>query len=483
MSDEWRPGADGERSSGRGPGPVGESPVERLLREAMAARAARITTQDLRPADPPTGPRSHRRPAYLVGLPLMGLAAATVIGLLTVPADTLADRDGDAPAATMSGSPDPTRGPDPASPSAQPTDALGRPAGVPAAGSSRGSATASGPAVADGAGEGGPGEGGTRPGGGATAPPGGATAGAPPAAGSSAAAGQAVVRPSQDIEPSFEGLAGAEAIVGGKAVAFSVTWRNTTGRPYETVAPVVAVSSLADQVGPGTSVQGQLQREDADGTWTTVPLTEASGTYLASGDEAAFALAPGAARTVRYRLLPAINSAEGTLLIEGLALLPSLPQRTVAGSTTTALRLSRAPADAQKAPEIGTVISTTEAGTFTMTVRNPGAAPLASVIPTIMLSRSASSAAIVVRARYGSGAEGLRTLPVAPDATGRLVVDTTLLERLLRPFDSTSFTFSLSVPDDWRPDIGSFAVFVGAKGDGRNAAPDVIYPGYHLEGR
>ncbi|MFE6871613.1 hypothetical protein ACFVFS_34315 [Kitasatospora sp. NPDC057692] len=480
MSDEWRPGADGERS-GRRPGPVGESPVECLLREAMAARAARITGQDLRPADPPAGPRARRRPAYLVGLPLLGLAAATVIGLLTVPTDVLADRNDGAPAATTSRSPDPTGGPDPLSPSARPTDALGRPVGAPDTGSSRGSATAPGAASVTGPGEGGPGDGATRPDGRATAPPGGAAAGAPTAPGSSAADGRTVVRPSQDIEPSFEGLAGAEAIVGGKEVAFSVTWRNTTGRPYETVAPVVAVSSLADRTGPGTSVQGRLQREEADGTWTTVPLTEASGSYLASGDEAAFPLAPGAARTVRYRLLPAIDSAEGVLLIEGLALLPSLPQRTVAGSTTAALRLSRAPADAQKAPEFTIEPSPTE-GTFTMTVRNPGAAPLASVIPTMVLSGSEASAGITVRARYGSGDEGLRTLPVAPNGSGRLVVDTTLLERLLRPFDSTSFTFSLSVPYDWRPDSGSFAVVVGVEGDGRDAAPLVIHPGYHVGG-
>ncbi|MFE2178501.1 hypothetical protein, partial [Kitasatospora sp. NPDC059462] len=132
MNDERRPAADGEH--GGGPGPSGESPVERLLREAMAARVARITTQDLRPADPPSGPRTRRRPAYLVGLPLMGLAAATVIGLLSVPGDTLADKGDDTPAATMSSSADPSPGPDPLAPAEQSADPLGRPAGAPAPG-------------------------------------------------------------------------------------------------------------------------------------------------------------------------------------------------------------------------------------------------------------------------------------------------------------------------------------------------------------
>ncbi|WP_344335699.1 hypothetical protein, partial [Kitasatospora putterlickiae] len=125
MSDERRPAADGEHGGGR-PGPDGESPVERLLREALAARVAGVTSQSLRPAAPPRGPRSRRRPVHLVGLPLLGLVAAAVVGVLTVPTDTLADKNDDAPAATTSGSPSPTRGPD-VSPTARPPGEAGHP--------------------------------------------------------------------------------------------------------------------------------------------------------------------------------------------------------------------------------------------------------------------------------------------------------------------------------------------------------------------
>ncbi|MER6364796.1 hypothetical protein [Kitasatospora sp. NPDC001527] len=485
MSEERRPTSDG---AGRGTGPGGESPVERLLREAMAARAVRITAQDLRPADPPSGPRIRRRPAYLVSLPLMGLAAATVIGVLTVPGDTLADKGDDAPAATMSTSADPSRDPDPRSPTDGPTDVLGRPAGAPAQGASQGPDDASGtPAPGTSGSSGGQGPGSTRPGTGAASPQPDGTAAATRAAGDPPAGNGGVVRSPQGIELSFDGLAGREAMVGAGPVTFTVTWHNTTEITYGKVAPVVAVRSLADADGDGRSLRGRLQREDEGGAWTDVPLTEASGNYLASGDEAAFPLAPGASRTVRYRLDPSIDSGEGTLLIEALALTPATPQRLVEASVLTALRLSKAPAAARMAPEFTVKLleDFTEPGrraaTFTLTVRNPGAAPLASVFPTVLLSGTEAGSQIMVQAGYGT--EGRRSLPVTRNQAGRGVVDTSLLERLVRPHESTTFSFWLSVPEGWNSDPESFAAVVGATGDGQEAAPVVIYPSMAIAGR
>ncbi|MFF7453797.1 hypothetical protein [Kitasatospora sp. NPDC008115] len=492
MSDERRPTADGEHGDGR-PGPSGESPVERLLREAMAARVAGITSQNLRPAAPPRGPRSRRRPAYLVGLPLMGLVAATVIGVLTVPSDTLADKGDDAPAATMSGSPDPTLGTD-ASPTAQHPGEAGRPAGTPGEGLAPGAAgtdAAAAPGGAGGAGGAGGsgGAGDARPGGAGTAAPqqGGTAGGAPPGGEPSTAAGAGQDRPSQGIALSFDGLAGRDAIVGAGWVTFSVTWQNTTQQAYTTVAPVVSVRALTDPVGADRTVRAQLQRED-EGGWTEVPLTEASGAYLASGDAVAFALAPGASRTVRYRLDPWIDSAEGTLLIEALALLPSVPQRTEEASALTAVRLTSAPAAGRRAPEVTITAQPGAAGTagrdqvpFTMNVRNPGTAPLASVVPTLVMSGPEVLGRIVVQAQYG--AEGARTLPVVPNGQGTWTVDTSLLERLVRPQESTSFSFRLSAPDDWPHDLYRFDLMVGAKGDGQAAKPVVIRPGFTSSAR
>ncbi|MFJ4096064.1 hypothetical protein ACIPYS_31125 [Kitasatospora sp. NPDC089913] len=487
-----RDGPRGTRSAAGGAGtgvtaPVGgESPMERLLREALAARAARITAQDLRPADPPKGPRNRRRPAYLVGLPLMGLAAAMIVGVLTVPTDMLADKGDDAPAATMSDGPVPTRGTDGASPSgvpAPPADDPAHPLGEAAGG------TAPGPSAAvPGAGTAPPppGQEGEDPappgaGAGASAPsPGGPVAGAQSARPSPAApAPSGTVRQGGGVALSFDGLTGTEAIVGAGPTTFSVTWRNTTQRLFEAVAPVVSVRTLTGAVRSGRTVRGRLQREEEDGGWTDVPLTVGSGAYLTSGDAAAFPLAAGAARTLRYRLDPSIDSAEGTLLLEAVAVLPTTPERFEEGSALAPLLLTSAPAASRTAPTLtlsyppGDGVIAGRPSGFALSIGNPGAAPLASVVPTLVLT-GADAAKAVVEARFGAG-NGVRRLPVAPDGNGQLVVDTSLLERLIRPHDSKYLEFQISVPEGWKPDA-DFAVVVGARGDGREAPPVVIQP-------
>ncbi|MFD7413832.1 hypothetical protein [Kitasatospora purpeofusca] len=499
--DPQRPDGDGPRGNrgaagGAGTGvtaPVGgESPMERRLREALAARAARITAQDLRPADPPKGPRNRRRPAYLVGLPLMGLAAAMIVGVLTVPSDTLADKGDDAPAATMSDDPVPTRGADGASPTgfpAPPADDPAQPVGGAAQGTS-GDPSAAAPGTAAGAGTGTApilphqeGEAPAPPGTGAGAPsppPGGAAAGGQSVRPSSAApAPSGTVRRGDGVALSFEGLTGTEAIVGAGPTTFSVTWRNTTQRLFDAVAPVVSVRTLTGAVRSGRSVRGRLQREEEGGGWTDVPLTVGSGAYLASGDAAAFPLGPGASRTLRYRLDPSIDSAEGTLLIEALAVLSTTPERFEEGSALAPLLLTSAPAASRMAPELRLNFTPSDGvaggrpSAFAITIANPGAAPLASVVPTLVLT-GADAARAVVETRYGAGV-GVRRLPVAPDGNGQLVVDTSLLERLIRPHESKYLEFQVSVPEDWKPNA-DFAVVVGARGDGRDAPPVVIQP-------
>ncbi|MDY0811730.1 hypothetical protein [Kitasatospora purpeofusca] len=489
------PDADGPRGNrgaagGAGSGvtglPGGESPMERLLREALAARATRITAQDLRPADPPKGPRHRRRPAYLVGLPLLGLAAAMIIGVLTVPTDPLADQGDDAPAATMSDGPVPSRGVDGTSPSgfpAPPADGTARPVGEAAEGTAGGPSTA---AQGPGTGPVPPGQEGQAPvspgaGTGAPSPPPGGPAAeaqsAPPPPAASASSGP--VRQGGGVALSFDGLTGTEAIVGAGPTTFSVTWYNTTQRLYDAVAPVVSVRTLTGTVRSGRSVRGRLQREEEGGGWTDVPLTVGSGAYRASGDAAAFPLGPGASRTVRYRLDPSIDSAEGTLLIEALAVLSTTPERFEEGSALAPLLLTSAPAASRTAPELrlnstpGDGVIAGRPSSFSITISNPGAAPLASVVPTLVLT-GADAAKAVVETRYGAGS-GVRRLPVAPDGNGQLVVDTSLLERLIRPHDSKYLEFQVSVPEEWRPNA-DFAVVVGARGDGRDAPPVVIQP-------
>lgn len=99
--------------------PEGERPVERLLREALTARAQEVTVVTLRPADPP-GPHLRRlslrtpwvrRSAWILA-GLSGLAAAALAGFLVL------------------GEPDPVR-PRPVPPASPPEFSSPAPSGSP----------------------------------------------------------------------------------------------------------------------------------------------------------------------------------------------------------------------------------------------------------------------------------------------------------------------------------------------------------------
>ncbi len=113
------------------------TPTERLLREALGARAEQITAHDLRPADPPSRRVRRLRPVYIAAVPLFGLAAAMAFALLGTHGSPVAKRDQAPPAASLTASPSPvvsdtpSAGPSPTA-SAATTEAspLAPPAGV-----------------------------------------------------------------------------------------------------------------------------------------------------------------------------------------------------------------------------------------------------------------------------------------------------------------------------------------------------------------
>ncbi|MET9398841.1 hypothetical protein [Kitasatospora sp. NPDC002965] len=114
------------RRPGGGDDGPDETPVERLLREAMSARAAQIGAHDLRPAAPPNRRVRRLRPVYLAAVPLFALAAALAFGVLGFRGDTVARQQDPGPAATVTvtetPSPVPTPVPTPEpSPTAAPT--------------------------------------------------------------------------------------------------------------------------------------------------------------------------------------------------------------------------------------------------------------------------------------------------------------------------------------------------------------------------
>ncbi|MFE3996416.1 hypothetical protein ACFXPW_32740 [Streptomyces goshikiensis] len=111
-----------------------ERPVERRLRQALAARADEITVRDLRPADPP-GPRARgSRPAWLRAygtrrfvLPLAaGLAAvATVIGYVVLAPGAAPARPEPPAAPPEISTPGPTPGSSTPTPGASPSPTPG----------------------------------------------------------------------------------------------------------------------------------------------------------------------------------------------------------------------------------------------------------------------------------------------------------------------------------------------------------------------
>ncbi|MBP0453798.1 hypothetical protein J5Y04_30275 [Kitasatospora sp. RG8] len=106
---------------GDGGGPD-ETPMERLLREAMNARATQITAHSLRPSAPPSSRVRRLRPAYIAAVPLFGLAAAVAVGVLAFNGGPVAKQEDPGPAATVpvTASPSPTAEPT-TTPSATPS--------------------------------------------------------------------------------------------------------------------------------------------------------------------------------------------------------------------------------------------------------------------------------------------------------------------------------------------------------------------------
>ncbi|KQV15447.1 MULTISPECIES: hypothetical protein [unclassified Kitasatospora] len=110
-----------------------ESPTERLLREALSARASAIGAHDLRPAEPPSRRLRRLRPVQVVTAVAMFGLAASVAGYFTLAGSPTASHQDPAPAASLSASPTPEESPSPSpspslSASASPSNSPSAPA-------------------------------------------------------------------------------------------------------------------------------------------------------------------------------------------------------------------------------------------------------------------------------------------------------------------------------------------------------------------
>ena len=450
-----------------GDGGPGESPTERLLREALAARADLISVQDLRPGEPPSRRVRRLRPVYIAAVPLFGLAAATAFALLGFHGDPVAKRDDGPPAASMSASPSPSVSPS-VSPSATPTISPSPSATV--------SATVGAMSQE-------------------TAPSGDPTAGTgstsvPTTAGTvTATAGSG--RPANGIGLRFDGLSGVQTTAGTGPVAFSVTWTNTTQQRYDSIAPVVAARAFGAAGASGAPVRGSLQRSDS-GSWTTVQLSQLTGAaYQLSGDAAAFALEPGASRTIQYRLDLAADSGTGELPVEAFGYLPAGQGHAVAGSALVSVTVLKPPTGERQRPVLRLVSGPSELtvgrtpSQFQLAVSNPGGVKMAALQPTIMMNDAFGPGSTehhlkpeeVVAEALVAGA--WRKLPTSFDANLMIVVDTSLLDRSLAPGGEALFDVRIGIVEGWKAGNGLDLV-LGAVGDGLasdtvNAKPSKFY--------
>ncbi|MBV6702982.1 hypothetical protein KV557_38790 [Kitasatospora aureofaciens] len=424
---------------------VEDSPMERLLREAMTARTNQVTVASLRPAAPPDGRRRRNRPLYLAAVPMLA-AAAVVIGVFGVHTDTSADRRDAPPAASLSTGPTP---------------------GVSQAPTASAASTA--PAAQ-------------------TAPPGPTATDAPASAPTQPPSASASERSAHGIGITVDGLSGSKPLVPGSGpVAFSVTWTNTTGQRYDSVAPVVAARASVVGAGASAPVRGRLQRQDG-GSWTDVPLSEASADYRSSGDAVAFPLAAGAGRTIRYRLDLTGDNAAGTLSIESFALVPSPQGPSQEAAVVTDVQLAAA-APTKAAPVAPTVRLTggPSAGVtgktpsqFQLTATNPGTAPLNSVVPSVVLTERLGPGAtsgslkpeeVTVEALYGGT---WRSLGVSSAGGGRFVVDTSLLDRSVAGGADSVFDLRLNLGSSY---LGAGVdVTLSAQGDGLSGNSVTVSP-------
>ncbi|WP_354641453.1 hypothetical protein [Kitasatospora camelliae] len=228
-----------------------ETPTERLLREALNARAQQVTAHGLRQALPPATRIRRLKPVYAVVVPLFGLAAG-VAGYLTIPdATTSAVRKDDGPAATVSANPTATAAL-PIGPSPTPSG----PAGVPAAASDYKSGV---------------------------------------------------------VQVKIDGLGAAQqASSGGDPVPFSVTWINTAELRLEGLLPQVV--QVPAGVGCDTDRgKGAVLQVSTGDDWKDLPAGSADQPPASRAD--AFTLEPGASLTTQYRVKVGASRSAGPLQI------------------------------------------------------------------------------------------------------------------------------------------------------------------------
>ncbi|MFG2821765.1 hypothetical protein ACGFX4_20335 [Kitasatospora sp. NPDC048365] len=219
--------------------PVEETPTERLLREALTARANQVTVHSLRQAAPPKTKLRKLKPVYAVTVPLFALAAASA-GFYTIHGTPTAAKRDNGPAASVSATASPTGDMQiPAEPSASPSMTI-TPGGVPAIPQDYQSTA---------------------------------------------------------LSVTVDGLAkGATLTAGADPLVFKVTFTNTTEVSFPKLVPGLGEWGAPSPCAAGNQFQVETGSGWKDAMGTGLALDQAQR------GNGAFAIGPGESHTVRYRL-------------------------------------------------------------------------------------------------------------------------------------------------------------------------------------
>ncbi|MFC9325027.1 hypothetical protein [Kitasatospora sp. NPDC057015] len=297
-----------------------------------------------------------------------------------------------------------------------------------------------------------------------------------------------VVKPGGGIEIRFDGLnAGQRIEAGGGTVSFSVTWTNTGTTRYDTVVPVVSSRQYdgAHCARTLAMADGTVERKDGN-AWHGFPLSQGGGMdYATTGKAAAFPLASGASRTIRYRIHLTADNGPGTLSVEAASY----------GSTTTFNEIGKKKVVDTKVvdshlPAVtvtggpGAVVVGQQGTRYTVKVTNPTGSAFRSAAPALRLQTMTAPGSgdstqhvvspddlFVMVQDHGQW----RALKADYDCDGYLAVDTASLQRALPAGATAEYTFRVGVDKGWMGG-DKLPVQIGATADGHTAPTVKVTP-------
>ncbi|AUG78416.1 hypothetical protein CFP65_3627 [Kitasatospora sp. MMS16-BH015] len=294
---------------------------------------------------------------------------------------------------------------------------------------------------------------------------------------------QPIAPRSGNLDIAFSGISAPQQVeAGGAAVSFAVTWTNGTDHAYPGISPVV--SALPYDGAPCnyvlSMVTGTLQRRDGD-RWTTLPALSQGGgmDYATTGASVAFALAPGASRTIEYRMHVNAGNRTGDLVLEADAYASDHPdafKRLAAQQTHIAVTDHHSPTVRVLGDPTELVIGRTP-GQFRFQVTAPTDSDANLVLPTMSVAVPGKADGkpfgrdnLTVEALVGGT---WRPLPIKEDCYGQTSPDLSVLGSVLPAGGTATYTLRVGLVEGWKSGV---VYTLGAGADGHPSKPVTLTP-------